>query len=66
MARSPIQPLSRWGLLSLVRLAPIAPLIEEAATAYDLPVDLYLTILLNESYLDPLAVGPTGDKGCPR
>ena len=57
------QPLSRWGLLSLVRLAPIAPLIEEAATAYDLPVDLYLTILLNESYLDPLAVGPTGDKG---
>lgn len=59
----PYQPLSPWELLILARLAPLAPLLEEAATAYDVPLGLLLQVLLNESYLDPLAVGPTGDKG---
>lgn len=57
------QPLSRWGLLTLARLAPLLPYLETAATAYDLPADLYLQVLMNESYLDPLAVGDTDDKG---
>jgi cellulose synthase/poly-beta-1,6-N-acetylglucosamine synthase-like glycosyltransferase len=56
-------PLSRWGRLTLARLAPLLPYLEEAATAYDVPADLLLQVLLNESYLDPLAVGPTDDLG---
>jgi cellulose synthase/poly-beta-1,6-N-acetylglucosamine synthase-like glycosyltransferase len=56
-------PLTTWGLLTLARLAPIAPLLEEAATAYDVPPRFLLQVLLNESYLDPLAEGPTGDLG---
>jgi cellulose synthase/poly-beta-1,6-N-acetylglucosamine synthase-like glycosyltransferase len=57
------QPLSPWGRLTLARLAPIGALVEEAATAYDLEPALLLQLLLNESYLDPLAVGPTDDVG---
>jgi cellulose synthase/poly-beta-1,6-N-acetylglucosamine synthase-like glycosyltransferase len=56
-------PLGPWGLLLLARLAPLLPHLEEAATAYDVPADLLLQVLLNESYLDPLAVGPTDDLG---
>lgn len=57
------RPLDPWELLMLGRLAPIAPLIEEAATAYDVPPELFVQVLINESYLNPLAVGPTDDKG---
>ena len=56
-------PLSPWGLLILARLAPLLSDLEGAATAYDLDADLLLQVLLNESFLDPLAVGPTGDLG---
>lgn len=59
----PVAPLSPWGLVTLARLAPLLALLEEAATRYDLPADLLLQVLLNESYLDPLAVGPTDDLG---
>ncbi|HNR00518.1 MAG TPA: hypothetical protein PKN52_10970, partial [Trueperaceae bacterium] len=44
------QPLSAWGLLVLARLAPLVANIEEASTAYDVPPDLLLRILINESY----------------
>ncbi|MCA9839420.1 MAG: transglycosylase SLT domain-containing protein [Trueperaceae bacterium] len=54
---------NRWLLLTLARLAPILTYIETAATTYNVSVDLLLRVLLNESYLDPLAVGPTEDKG---
>ncbi len=54
---------NRWILLTLARLSPILTYIETAATTYNISVDLLLRILLNESYLDPLAVGPTEDKG---
>ncbi len=57
------EPLSNWGLLMLARLTPLVANIEEAATAYDVPADLLLRVLINESYLDPLAVGITGDLG---
>ena len=57
------EPLSRWGIMTLARLAPLIAHLESAATAYDVPIELYLMVLLNESYLDPLAVGPTDDKG---
>ncbi len=57
------QALSPWGLLVLARLAPLLTHLEEAATAYDLPPRFLLQVLMNESYLDPLAVGPTGDLG---
>lgn len=56
-------PLTRFELLMLGRLAPIEPYLEEAATAYDVPAGFLLQVLINESYLDPLAVGATGDKG---
>ena len=59
----PHEPLTAWGLLTLARLVPILALIEEAGTTYDLPPALLLQVLLNESYLDPLAVGPTDDVG---
>ncbi len=57
------QPLTYWERLMLARLVPLAAYVEEAATAYDVPVDLLLRILINESALDPLAVGPTNDLG---
>lgn len=57
------EPLTYWERLVLARLAPLAAHIEEASTAYDIPADLLLRVLLNESYLDPLAVGPTEDLG---
>lgn len=57
------EPLSGWGLLVLARLAPLVAGIEEAASAYDVAPDLLLRVLINESYLDPLAIGPTGDLG---
>jgi cellulose synthase/poly-beta-1,6-N-acetylglucosamine synthase-like glycosyltransferase len=56
-------PLSPWGILVLARLAPLLSHLEEAASAYDVDADLLLRVLLNESYLDPLAVGPTEDLG---
>lgn len=55
--------LSPWGLLTLARLVPLLALLEEAATAYDVPARLLLQVLLNESFLDPLAHGPTDDVG---
>jgi len=55
--------LGPWGLLTLARLAPLVALIEEAASAYDVPPVQLLQLLLNESYLDPLAIGPTDDVG---
>ena len=57
------RPLSYWERLVLARLAPLAAHHEEAATAYDVPAELLLRVLVNESYLDPLAVGPTQDLG---
>lgn len=57
------RPLSNWELLMLGRLAPLEPYLEQASTAYDVPSGLLLRVLVNESYLDPLAVGETGDKG---
>ncbi len=57
------RPLSAWGLLTLARLVPIAYHLEQAATAYDVPAGPVLQVLLNESYLDPLAEGPTNDLG---
>ena len=57
------QPLSGWGLLTLARLVPVAHAIERAATAYDVPPTLLVQVLLNESYLDPLARGQTDDVG---
>jgi cellulose synthase/poly-beta-1,6-N-acetylglucosamine synthase-like glycosyltransferase len=53
----------RWHLRMLARLAPLVPYIENAATAYDIPPELLVRIFLNESDLDPLAVGPTQDIG---
>ncbi len=57
------QPLSPWGILMLARLAPLLTHLEEAARAYSLSGDFLLQVLLNESYLDPLARGPTNDIG---
>ena len=59
----PYAPLGSWALMTLARLAPLAHALEEAATAYDVPAVLLLQVLLNESYLDPLAEGPTDDLG---
>lgn len=53
----------RWHLRMLARLTPLIPYIESASTAYDIPPKLLIKIFLNESDLDPLAVGPTDDKG---
>ena len=52
-----------WGLLTLARAVPLMPYIENAANSYDVPVDLLLKIYINESDLNPLADGTTGDKG---
>ncbi len=54
---------SRWYLRMLARLTPLIPYIESASTAYDIPPSLLIKIFLNESDLDPLAIGPTDDKG---
>lgn len=62
-ADEPRRPLSPWGLLILARLAPLLSDLESAATAYDLGADQLLQVVLNESFLDPLAVGPTEDLG---
>ncbi len=56
-------PLNPWGRLVLARMVPLLPYLEEAASAYEVEVELLLQMLLNESYLDPLAVGPTDDVG---
>ena len=56
-------PLNPWGRLVLARMVPLLPYLEEAASAYDIEVEFLLQMLLNESYLDPLAVGPTDDVG---
>jgi hypothetical protein len=53
----------RYYLRMLARLAPLIPYIESASTAYDIPPELLIKIFLNESALDPLAVGPTEDFG---
>ena len=55
--------LSPWGVLTLARLVPVLTHVEAAATAYDVPPQLLLQVLLNESFLDPLAHGPTDDVG---
>lgn len=55
--------LSPWGLLTLARLVPVLTHLEAAASAYDVPPQLLLQVLLNESFLDPLAHGPTDDVG---
>jgi len=57
------RPLNHFELLMLGRLAPIEPYVEQAATAYGVSARLLLQVLINESYLNPLAVGETGDKG---
>lgn len=57
------QPLSPWGLLMLGRLVPLLDQLELAATSYDVEPSLLLRVLLNESFLDPLAIGPTNDVG---
>lgn len=54
---------SRYYLRMLARLVPLIPYIESASTAYDIPPDLLIKIFLNESDLNPLAVGPTDDFG---
>ncbi len=54
---------NRWRARTLARLAPLLGFIEASATAYDVPIDLLLMTLINESDLDPLAVGPTDDLG---
>lgn len=51
------------ALLTIARLVPLIGFVETAATAYALPVDFYIQVLVEESYLDPLAVGPTEDRG---
>jgi cellulose synthase/poly-beta-1,6-N-acetylglucosamine synthase-like glycosyltransferase len=53
----------RWHMRMLARLAPLIPYVESASTAYDIPPELLVRIFLNESDLDPLAVGPTQDIG---
>ncbi len=54
---------NRWIHLTLARLVPLTGYLETAATSYDISLDFLLRIILNESYLDPLAVGPTDDLG---
>src|SRR5690606_10503742 len=56
-------PLSAFGLLMLGRLAPLLTHLEEAASAYDVDANLLLRVIVNESFLDPLAEGPTQDVG---
>lgn len=56
-------PLGEGDLLTLARLTPITVALTTAAAAYDVPVDLLIRVLINESSLNPLAEGPTGDLG---
>lgn len=60
---SAYRPLSRWEMVAFVRFAPLIGYFDSAVKAYDVPANLLLRILLNESYLDPLAEGPTDDYG---
>lgn len=62
-AVSAYSPLGLWDMLALGRLAPLLPLIEQAAASYGLPVTDVLQVFMNESLFDPLAHGPTGDLG---
>lgn len=55
--------LGLWDLLTLGRLVPLLSIIEHSAGAFDVPVEGLLMIFINESLLDPLAHGPTGDLG---
>lgn len=57
------QELSPWGVLMLARLAPLLTDLERSATSYDVSAGFLLRVLLNESFLDPLAIGPTNDVG---
>lgn len=57
------RPLGPGYLLTLARLVPLAGLLDTAAQAYDVSSHLLLRVLINESYLDPLAEGPTNDYG---
>lgn len=57
------RPLGLWDMLTLGRLAPLLPIIEQAALSYDLQVTDVLKVFMNESLYDPLAHGPTGDFG---
>lgn len=57
------EPLSPWGILMLGRLVPLLTHLEEASQAYGIDPGFLLQVLLNESYLDPLARGPTNDVG---
>jgi cellulose synthase/poly-beta-1,6-N-acetylglucosamine synthase-like glycosyltransferase len=56
-------PLSGWELIALLRLAPLIGFVDSAMLVYGVPGNLFLRVLLNESYLDPLAVGETDDHG---
>ncbi len=56
-------PLSGWELIALLRLVPLVGFVDSAMVAYGVPGNLYLRVLLNESYLDPLAIGDTDDHG---
>jgi cellulose synthase/poly-beta-1,6-N-acetylglucosamine synthase-like glycosyltransferase len=56
-------PLSGWEVVALARLVPLIALFDTTLEAYGVPGHLYLRVLLNESYLDPLAVGATDDHG---
>lgn len=55
--------LGLWNLLALGRLAPLLPVIEQAAATYSVPVPDLIQVFMNESLFDPLAHGPTGDLG---
>ncbi len=55
--------LSPWGVLMLARLAPLLPDLERSATSYDVSPAFLLQVVLNESFLDPLAIGSTNDIG---
>lgn len=57
------QELSTWGILMLARLAPLLTDLERSATSYDVSAGFLLRVVLNESFLDPLAIGPTEDIG---
>lgn len=57
------EPLGLWDLLALGRLAPLLPIIEQAADSYGIRVADLIQVLMNESLFDPLAHGPTGDLG---
>src|SRR5690625_7365652 len=43
------RPLGLWDMLTLGRLAPLLPIIEQAALSYDLQVTDVLKVFMNES-----------------